>query len=177
MRRIYSIISAIIIGCVSVVAQTVVSGSVVSRGGEVLPGSTVLFFQADTVVGGVATDSNGKFQVKGLPAGDYECRVSMLGYKPAAHKFTLTDKARLPQFVLDEDAKALDEVTVSGDPRMMTKELAGMSIYYLTEKSKNKQNIYDALVEIPRLIVNPLNRTVALDDLRSPLILVNGVKK
>ena len=177
MIRIHSIFLAIIIGCVSVVAQTVVSGSVVSRGGEVLPGSTVLFFQADTVVGGVATDSNGKFQVKGLPAGDYECRVSMLGYKPAAHKFTLTDKARLPQFVLDEDAKALDEVTVSGDPRMMTKELAGMSIYYLTEKSKNKQNIYDALVEIPRLIVNPLNRTVALDDLRSPLILVNGVKK
>ncbi|MBO4945186.1 MAG: outer membrane beta-barrel protein [Muribaculaceae bacterium] len=161
----------------SIVAQTVVSGSVANRGGEALTGSTVFFIQADTIAGGVATDSKGKFQIKGLPAGDYECRVSMLGYKPASKKFTLTDKTKLPQFILEEDAKALDEVVVSVDARKLTKELAGMSIYYLTDKAKKKHSIYDALVEIPRLIVNPLNRTIALDDLRSPLILVNGVKK
>ena len=177
MRRIYSIISAIVIGCMSVIAQTVVNGSVVNREGEALTGSTVFFIQADTVAGGVTTDSKGRFQLKGLSAGDYECRVSMLGYKPASRKFTLTEKTKLPRFILEEDAKALEEVTVTVDPRKLTKKLAGMSIYYLTDRAKNEPDAYSALREIPRLRVNPTSRSISLDDGRTPLILVNGVKK
>lgn len=156
-------------------AQTVVSGSVVSRGGEPLPGSTVIFIHADTVVGGVATDSKGRFQLKGLKAGDYECHVSMLGYKPAEHKFTLTDKVKLPRFVLDEDATALDEVTVVVDPSKRTKELAGMSVYYLSDRARKESDAFRALQEIPRLRV--VNRNITLDNGSTPLILVNGVKK
>ena len=177
MRRIYSIISAIVIGCISVVAQTVVSGSVASNSEEPLTGATVFFVKSDSIVGGTATDSKGRFQLKGLPAGDYECRVSMLGYKPASRKFTLTEKTKLPRFILEEDAKALAEVTVSADPRKMTKELAGMSIYYLTDRAKKEPDAYRALREIPRLRVNTNNRSITLDDGSSPLILVNGVRK
>ncbi|MDE6344888.1 MAG: TonB-dependent receptor, partial [Muribaculaceae bacterium] len=158
-------------------AQTVVSGSVVNNSEDALAGCTVFFIQADTVAGGTATDSKGRFQLKGLPAGNYECRVSMIGYKPATHKFTLTDKTKLPQIVLDEDAKALAEVTVAGDPRKMTKELAGMSVYYLTDRARKESDAYRALQEIPRLRVNTITRSITLDDGSSPLILVNGVKK
>lgn len=177
MRRLHCIISAIIIGCVSIAAQTVVSGSVVTKSNEPLTGATVLFAKSDSIIGGTATDNKGRFQLKGLPAGDYECRVSMLGYKPASQKFTLTDKTKLPQFVLEEDAKALDEVTVSGDARKMTKELAGMSVYYLTDRARKESDAYRALQEIPRLRVNTINRSITLDNGSSPLILVNGVKK
>ena len=177
MRRLHCMISAFIIGCMAVVAQTVVSGSVVSKSEEAIAGCTVFFIQADTVAGGVATDSKGKFLLKGLKPGNYECRVSMLGYKPAAMKFTLTEKTKLPQFVLEEDAKVLAEVTVSGDARKMTKELAGMSVYYLTDRARNESDAYRALQEIPRLRVNTINRSITLDNGSSPLILVNGVKK
>ena len=177
MKRIYSIVLAFVMGCMSIIAQTEVSGSVGNKEDEALAGCTVFFIQADTIAGGVATDSKGKFQIKGLPAGDYECRVSMLGYKPASRKFTLTEKIKLPRFVLDEDAKALAEVTVTGDPRKMTKKLAGMSIYYLTDRAKKEPDAYSALREIPRLRVNPTSRSISLDDGRTPLILVNGVKK
>ena len=177
MRRLHCMISAFIIGCMAVVAQTVVSGSVVSKSEEAVAGCTVFFIQADTVAGGVATDSKGKFLLKGLKPGNYECRVSMLGYKPAAMKFTLTEKTKLPQFVLEEDAKVLAEVTVSGDARKMTKELAGMSVYYLTDRARNESDAYRALQEIPRLRVNTINRSITLDNGSSPLILVNGVKK
>lgn len=156
-------------------AQTVVSGSVADNEGEGLAGSTVLFLHSDTIAGGAVTDNKGKFEIKGLPAGEYECRVSMIGFRPASQKFSLTEKVNLPPFVLEEDATALDEVTVSAG--MRSKELAGMSIYYLSDRAKNMSNTYDALMEIPRLIVNPINRTIQLDDLRFPLILVNGVKK
>ncbi|MDE6165248.1 MAG: TonB-dependent receptor, partial [Muribaculaceae bacterium] len=159
------------------VAQTVVSGSVVTSSNEPLAGATVLFAKSDSIAGGAATDSKGRFQVKGLPAGDYECRVSMIGYKPATQKFTLTEKTKLPQFVLDEDAKALDEVTVSVDARELTKERAGMSVYYLSERAKNEKNAYDALKEIPRLLIDPVSRTIMFDDRRTPLVLINGIKK
>ena len=66
MRRLHCMISAFIIGCMAVVAQTVVSGSVVSKSEEAIAGCTVFFIQADTVAGGVATDSKGKFLLKGL---------------------------------------------------------------------------------------------------------------
>lgn len=161
----------------AVTAQTVVSGSVVNKSEEALAGCTVFFIQADTVAGGVATDSKGKFRLKGLEPGNYECRVSMLGYKPATMIFTLTDKTKLPQFVLEEDAKALAEVTVSGDARKMTKELAGMSVYYLTDRARKESDAYRALLEIPRLRVNTNTRKITLDNGSSPLILVNGVKK
>lgn len=177
MRRIYGIILAIIIGCLTMMAQTVVSGSVVNKSDEALAGVVVLFANSDSIVGGTTTDSKGRFQLKELPAGEYECRVSMLGYKPVALKFKLSEKAKLPQFILEEDAKALAEVTVVGDKRKMTKELAGMSIYYLSDRAKGEMDIYSALQEIPRLIVSPSRYSVTLDNGTSPLILVNGVKK
>ena len=176
MRRIYSIVLALVVGCMSMVAQTVVSGSVLSKSEGELAGATVFFVKSDSIVGGTITDSKGRFQLKELPAGDYECRVSMLGYKPASQKFTLTEKTKLPRFVLEEDAKALAEVTVTGDPRKMTKELAGMSIYYLTDRAKKEPDAYLALREIPRLRIKS-DRNITLDDGSTPLILVNGVRK
>ncbi len=172
-----ALVSLISVAGMSVSAQTSVSGSVANKSGEALVGSTVLFLQADTVAGGTITDGKGRFELKGLPKGDYVCEVSMLGYKPESKKFTLTEKAKLPKFELEEDATMLGEVTVTGDARKMTKELAGMSIYYLTDRAKNELDAFKALKEIPRLIVDDANKTIKLDNGTSPLILVNGVKK
>ncbi len=176
MNKVFALI-LLIFSSTATWAQTAVSGSVTNKEGEALAGSTVLFFQADTVAGGTVTDSKGKFELKGLHQGDYECRVSMLGYQPASKKFTLTEKTKLPKFVLEEDATMLGEVTVTDDPRMRTKELAGMSVYYLTDRAKKEHNAYMALREIPRLRVNESDRSITLDNGTIPLILVNGVKK
>ena len=176
MKTLISILY-LLLGITSVSAQTTVSGSVANKAGEALAGSTVLFMQADTVAGGTVTDSKGRFELQGLPKGDYECQVSMLGYKSASKKFALTEKTRLPKFELEEDATMLGEVTVTGDARKITKELAGMSIYYLTDRAKKEPNAYMALQEIPRLIINPVERKIKLDNGTAPLILVNGVRK
>ena len=157
-------ISLFMLTVAPIAAQTVVSGSVANKEGDPLAGSTVLFIRSDTVAGGTFTDNKGKFELKGLPQGEYECKVSMLGYKPAAFKFTLTQNSKLPEFVLEEDAAILDEVTVTGDARKITKELAGMSIYYLTDRSKTEPNSYFALREIPLLRVNEATRSITLDD-------------
>ncbi len=177
MKRLLSLVIILAAAVVAVSAQTVVRGSVANKSGEALAGSTVLFIHADTIVGGTATDSKGKFELKGLPKGDYECRVSILGYKSASQKFSLSENVRLPQFMLEKDATVLGEVKVEGDARKLTKELAGMSIYYLTGRAKKEPNVYLALREIPRLRVNEVLRSITLENGISPLILVDGVKK
>lgn len=176
-RQLYLILILLFAVSFGATAQTVVSGSVENKEGEPLSGTTVIFTYADTVAGGTFTDSKGRFELKGLPMGDYECRVSMLGYKTASQKFKLVEKTKLPKFVLEEDATMLGEVSVIGDVRKMTKELAGMSIYYLTDRAKKEPNAYMALREIPRLRVNEANRSITLDNGTAPLILVDGVKK
>lgn len=155
--------------------QTVVRGSISDEEGTDLEGCTVMFFHSDTVAGGAVTNKKGKFELKGLQPGEYECRVSMIGYEPASRRFTLSGSVTLPRFVLDKSATELEELTVT--PGMRSKDLAGMSIYYLSSRAKKESDAYYALQEIPRLIVNPSDRTIKLDDGSTPLILVNGVKK
>ena len=177
-RKLYLTLFLLIISMFSVLAQssqTEVTGNVEDKGGEPLPGCTVLFLQEDTIAGYTTTDIKGRFAIKGLPAGDYECKVSMIGYDPASQTFTLSGKVKLPKFVLEESSTVLEELTVLGGAR--SKELAGMSIYYLSDRAKKENDAYYALQEIPRLIVNPLGRSIKIDDGSTPLILVNGVKK
>lgn len=158
-------------------AQTSVNGNVKNKDKVPLQGCTVWFMQADSLTGGSITDSKGNFTVKGLAPGDYICCVSMIGFKKAEHPFSLEENVNLPQFTLEEDATQLQEVTVTGDKRNIVKSGAGTTSFFLSEKAKKANNIYEALVEIPKLIVNPADRNISLITGENPLILIDGVKR
>lgn len=176
MNRIISITIALF--CTSfLMAQNIVKGNVKAEDKSPLQGCTVLFTQADTIVGGTITDQKGNFELKELKSGNYVCKISMIGFKPVNHEFKLSGTVRLPQFVMEEDAKLLDEVRVTADRRDQTQEGAGMTTYFLTEHAKKTKNAFEALTEIPRLVVNPSEQKIKLDDGREPLILINGVKR
>lgn len=176
MRKIT--ITLIYIFCTSLLsAQNIVKGNVKAEDKNPLQGCTVLFTQADTIVGGTITDKKGNFELKELKSGNYVCKISMIGFKPVSHEFSLSGTVRLPQFTLKEDAQLLDEVKVTGDRRDMTQERAGMTTYFLTERAKKSSDAFEALTEIPRLVVNPSEHKIRLDDGRTPLILINGVNR
>ncbi len=163
--------------CFHIHGQTLVKGSVEERQGIPLQSCSIWFLQADTLAGGTVTDQDGKFELKGLPAGEYVCRVSMIGFKIAEQLFSLTGKTELPTFALEEDLTQLNEVTVSGDRRDLVVTNAGSTTFYLSEQAKKANNAYDALVEIPLLNVNPVERKITLNTGESPLILIDGVKR
>ncbi|MDE6216417.1 outer membrane beta-barrel protein [Bacteroides sp.] len=158
-------------------AQTSVSGNVKDKDKSPLQGCTVYFLQADTLAGGGITDKKGNFCVKGLQPGNYICRISMVGFKKIEHSFKLAGDIRLPQFTLEEDATQLEEVTVTGDKRNIVKSGAGSTTFFLSEHAKKAQTAYDALVEIPKLLVNPIDRNIKLITGDNPLILIDGVKR
>lgn len=180
MKRILSLISAIVCSLSLLHAQTTaitVSGNVKDKDKSPLQGCTVYFIQADTLVGGSITDKKGDFSVKGLQAGDYVCRVSMVGFKKIEHPFKLTGSVRLPQFTLQEDATQLKEVTVTGDKRNIVHSSAGSTTFFLSEHAKKAKTAYDALLEVPKLVVNPIERNIKLLTGESPIILIDGVNR
>ena len=180
MKRILSLISAIVCSLSLLHAQTTaitVSGNVKDKDKSPLQGCTVYFIQADTLVGGSITDKKGDFSVKGLQAGDYVCRVSMVGFKKIEHPFKLTGSVRLPQFTLQEDATQLKEVTVTGDKRNIVHSSAGSTTFFLSEHAKTAKTAYDALLEVPKLVVNPIERNIKLLTGESPIILIDGVNR
>ena len=68
MNRIISITIALF--CTSfLMAQNIVKGNVKAEDKSPLQGCTVLFTQADTIVGGTITDQKGNFELKELKSG------------------------------------------------------------------------------------------------------------
>lgn len=156
-------------------AQTTVSGKVESVSGEPLQGCTVLFLQADSIVGGTITSQKGIFEIKNLTPGNYVCKVSMIGFKFEEYKFKVSNsKTHIPTITLKEGAMLLDEINVAGD---LANVKAGMTTYHLSERAKSSRNAYEALMEIPELIVDPVGRSISMGVSGSPLILIDGVKR
>lgn len=173
-----NIIFLIVLCCSTLcMAQNAIKGNVKSEDNSPLQGCTVLFLQKGEITGGTITDKKGNFELKDVPSGDYICKISMIGFKAIEYPFKLSNNIHLPRFVMKEDATLLDEVKVTRDRRNMTQEKAGMTTYFLSEHAKKASDTFEALREVPRLVINSSERSIKLDDGRSPLILVNGVKR
>ncbi len=76
-----------------------------------LPGVNVVL--ADTSIG-TATDTNGRFEITGLPPGTYTVRASFIGYAPQSKAEIRVRSSRPTQvtFELEERSEELDEVLV-----------------------------------------------------------------
>ena len=172
------IIFSLFISTYTLHAQTYqVSGSVQGADKTPLEGCSVWFLQADTLAGGCITDHRGNFALQGLPEGEYICRVSMVGFKQADYAFKLVGKIQIPAFTLTEDPTQLSEVKVTADRRNIVKSSAGSLTYTLSEHAKQSATAYEALMEVPRLRIDPLRREILLDSGESPLVLIDGVRR
>ncbi len=108
-------------------AQGIVRGKVIDRQtNEALQFVNIRVTQGDKLVKGAITDIDGNFNIGGLADGRYELTVSYVGYKDLVRDFTITSKDRDAHFNLlyiAEDAKALKEVTVTGQRSQMKLEV------------------------------------------------------
>lgn len=174
-------ICLILIGIVcfsfSLHAQYQLSGKVTDEKGKPVNFATVMIMSQDTLAGGGATNEKGTFRIDGLAAGDYTLTLSILGYKPVKQPFTLAGDLKLPTIALAEEAKALDEVVVSADRRNLIQTGAGFSVFHLSERAAQAIDAFEALREIPQLLIDETNRRITLNDGKEPLILVNGVNR
>ena len=93
------------------VAQTTISGTVKDNKGEPLTGVNVIL---EGLSQGAVSDFDGNYSIKNVENGTYNVVASYIGYKSQTNSVTAQSENITINFVLEEDAAALDEVIITG---------------------------------------------------------------
>ena len=147
-----------------------IRGMVMNEKNEPMPYCNVLLLTSDsTFVNGCVTKADGSFQMMGEEGVPYSLRASYIGYATTTQAI---DSRNLIQLI--PDAQALEEVIVTGDKSHVVISSATGTIFHLSKRAKALKDPFEALLEIPKLTVNPSLRKITLSDGTVPLILING---
>jgi iron complex outermembrane recepter protein len=104
----------IIFSSSSMFAQGTVTGQVTDSNGEPIIGANV-FLQNTTM--GAATNFEGNYAIKNIPAGTYTLTISAVGYKTEEFTIDITSDAELEQnATLAQDILQMEGVVISGTP-------------------------------------------------------------
>lgn len=163
--------------CENIFAQYKLSGIVVNKQNNPLEGVAIIVLDNDSLVGGGATDVKGKFSMQGFPSGTYLLNISILGYKSVELPIQISENIVLQSIQMEEDSKVLNEVVISADQRNLLSIGAGTSSFHLSKQASQTKNAFEALQEIPRLVVDVTGRKISMQDGTEPLILIDGVNR
>ncbi|MDO5665907.1 MAG: TonB-dependent receptor [Bacteroidia bacterium] len=127
---------------------------------------------------GAVTDSAGFYRFsEAIPVGNYQLRVSFLGFRTAVAFVWLNEQNKNEKynFTLQPDETVLNELMVEGRRPAMKVE-AGKFTYHIPTLLKDKPvtNAYDALKEIPGVMEQ--NEQITLLGTSGMTILLNGQK-
>lgn len=131
---------------------------------------------SDKFVGGGITDAGGNFNVSGLNDGKYTLSLTFMGYKDVTRQFEITPAKREVQFKLlymAEDAKQLNEVTVTGQRATMKLEVDRKSFDVGQLISNAGQSASDVLDNVPSIEVDN-DGNVSLRGNSSVEVWING---
>ena len=119
MKKYFSFIIFIILFTTVVSAQNVtLKGRVVTSRNEPLEGVNVVLLGTNF---GDATNSDGFFEIKSVPIGDYTLQASLIGYGKKIYKVTKSNYARLIKIFLSEIILQTDQVIVSASKHIQNK--------------------------------------------------------
>lgn len=150
-----------------------VSGTVTDRNKEPLIGASVII-QGTTL--GVSTDVNGKFSLK-VPANVAAITVSFIGYQNKNVAIMNTDKSQVFDVILEEDAKQMEEVLVTGY-QTISKERATGSFAKVgseTLELRRMDNLSDMLEgQVAGYTNGQIRGITTMNAISQPLVVIDG---
>jgi|GEM_PF-290217 len=90
-----------------------VSGRVIDETGQPLPGATIFISNSKWAAN---TNNQGIFKITGIPAGNYELLVRMMGFVTVTKVFNIADRSITINVALNPDAIALNEARITAKP-------------------------------------------------------------
>lgn len=169
------ILSAACLCLVSTVtfAQSPLSGTVCSQGGEPLANASVVCLKStsdSTAVAQAATDANGHFTLQ-KPTGMLPIRISMLGYSP---KLIMASAGDVDTVYLAEINTQIDEARVGQSN--VTLRSGGATYYPSPDMKKRAFTSFDVLdkLNIEQLVVNRRNESIKTIADKQVQLLRNG---
>lgn len=159
-------------------AQHKVSGRLVNEStNTALEIGNIILTTTDSVyISGTTSDLDGKFEIKNIPTGDYILTCSYLGLKPNTILLGLVKSLDLGDIFMSEDANLLDGVTITGSN--VTNKADRMIVFVTDHQKANSTNGLNilAVMQLPRLQVNPLTNEVSLPGDEKVQFCINGVQ-
>ncbi|KQM72807.1 hypothetical protein ASE74_22260 [Pedobacter sp. Leaf216] len=104
---------------------------------------------------GVVTNKVGEFTINTVANGDYQIRISAMGYNPVTKKINVNGKVlNLGTFKMQEDAIALKDVAVSGRYAMATVKKDTVEFNADAYKTRPNAAVEDLLKKLPGVTVD-----------------------
>lgn len=153
-----------------------ISGAVVDNQGAAIPfANAAVYSNLDsTLVGGAASDVDGKFSIKIRP-GNYYMRVSFLSYreKIIPNVNVINKDIDLGTIVLAPDSRVLETVEIEGERSQMELQLDKRVFNVGSDLNSSGGNAADILNNVPSVNVE-VDGTVSLRGNENVRILING---
>lgn len=139
MKNIYQLLLCVILlfAAERLFAQTgyIVSGTVTNEKGEPLKSATVFITGSERVT---PTDENGKFRFAGIPPGNFQLSVQMIGFAPFTQNFVVKDAPVEINPQLKTKAVNLQQVVI-GNKKALSKNLKLFTETFLGESANARQ--------------------------------------
>lgn len=123
----------------------------------------------------VTTDSLGRFSFENLSFGNYNLKISLVGYKPTTKQVLLTESNKdilFSDLNFVTDSKVLGEVVVTAQKKLIEKTNTGFIVNVSTNISQTGGTATDLLKNTPTVAVDA-DGGITLRG-KAPLILING---
>lgn len=139
--------------------QGSVSGTVIDTSGAVVAGATVnLINLASNVIRTAVTDPNGKFEITGLPSGQYRLVVKATGYNNYGRTIAVTGEPVVQNVVL-APGSIMEEITVTAARGLAGEQDIPLNVTTITSESIEARlptSVGEALKATPSLFIfNP----------------------
>ena len=152
-------------------------GEILTAGSKPVEGAVILLQIGDSLVGTALTKEKGHFEFQDLPTADYKITISSFNYEPLEENVALNEDRKVIYTLYPIKQINLEEVEIVSDRSKVAKQLANGTAFYLSKAARNSNNPYNALREIPKLVVNESDKKLLMNDGSRPLLLINGVQK
>jgi outer membrane receptor protein involved in Fe transport len=148
--------------------------------GQPLEFVTVAIYNApdQSLVTGTVSDEQGKFEIKGLPAGDYYLEVSFIGYDKALvndiNINTGRTRIELKDIILPRVSSQLDEVEIVADELGVEYKIDRKVINVSQQLTAASGTAVDILENVPSITVD-VDGNVALRGSTGFMVLIDGI--
>jgi hypothetical protein len=177
MKRIkFGIIIAIIFATSNIHAQNhKLQGSLINEKSEPVEGAIVLLHSSDTLFGTLLSDTKGHFEIS-ITKGDYKIVITEPSYETMEENLTITGDKKLAYTLRKMKEISLGEVEVTADRSNVITQTATGTIFRLSAAARSLLNPYEALKEIPKLVINDMERKITTVSGKPLVLLINGIR-
>ncbi len=124
------------------------------------------------VINYTITDSTGNFSIENIQFGDYQIKVSLIGYISSSKNISLKNEILLKNWTLSKDTKTLNEVVISSQKKLIEKTSDGFIINAATNIAQVGGTATDLLKSTPTVSIDG-DGAITMRG-KKPLILING---